>query len=208
MQSRKENSANKKFESIPKDYSELIESKLKEFYAEYLNNKELTLKGHIYPEEVLLQISLKENDRLKHDNFLGSIEHSTEKKNTLDKMHILMDAVASMLDQHLKLKEDEVMDFPEDWMEFDFESEKVWLKYHSTNEDLEALANELLGEEFLKSLEDIAEESIGKEFFEETKSDNEEVSTSDSMNIEIKKSDKAKTAFDFFHNRQKSDLSH
>ena len=207
MQSRKESSAGKKFEKIPKDYSQLIEKKLNELYKDKLDSREIHVDGNIYPEEVSLQVSLKQDKQLKQFNFLGSIDHSVEKKNALEKMHNLMDALSSMLDEYLS--SEEIVDFPEDWAEFTFEEDKIWLKHHTINEDLEAMANELLGDEFLSDLEEkTSDEEVGEDFFEEAMNSKEsaDVSTSDDMNVAVEKSEGTKSAFDFF--KPKSNLTH
>lgn len=165
MEPRKKDS--KKWTSLPPDFSAQIKTVFEENFREYLKNKSLKVDGRIYPSEIILRVGINENGRLKYENFEISLDHSADKQDTLPKIHLAVDAVASLLMDYFERAKSETesdsdvasendsdrdadsdfssMDLPYTWKQMDFEKEKIWFQFTTENPDLEAEANKILG---------------------------------------------------------------
>jgi hypothetical protein len=87
---------------------------------------------------------------IRYNNFEVSVDHSSEKQNTISQIHLAVDAIASLMMDYFA--DEESHEMPYAWQEYPFQSEKIWLQYSSENSDLEAQANKLLGVEDENSL--------------------------------------------------------
>lgn len=103
----------------------------------------MIVRGHLFPEEILLLIGFKKKDGIKQINFLASTNHDIKKKNTMDQIYIGIDAIGSMIQQYIEADED--IELPKEWTEFSLEGQKVFMMFHTENLDLEAEADAILG---------------------------------------------------------------
>lgn len=172
MEPRKKES--KKWTSLPPDFSAQIKSVFEDSFKIQLKGKSLRIDGRIYPSEIMLRVGLAEKGRLKHENFEVSLDHSPEKQDTIPKIHLAVDAIASMMMDYFEkslsktnVEDAEVdadadpenseaddsegygstfgSDLPYSWKKINFENEPIWFQFSTENSDLEAEANKLLG---------------------------------------------------------------
>ncbi|AGH95500.1 hypothetical protein [Pseudobdellovibrio exovorus] len=171
MNPRKKES--KKWSSLPPELTGQIQSLFEENFKSQLEGKNLKVEGRIYPTEVLMRVGINVKGELRFLNFEVSVDHSTEKQNTLPQIHLAVDAIASLMLEYFDNGEDHEM--PYTWQEYPFEKQKIWLQFSSVNSDLEAEADKLLG------LDD-NDESLLKETEEDLEAygllDDEDVDTS------------------------------
>lgn len=141
MNPRKKES--KKWSAIPSELVKQIQTVFDENFAPYLKEKTLKVEGRIYPTEILMRIGINAKGEIRYQNFEVSIDHSAAKQDTLQQITIAVDAIASLMVDYFDNEEDHEM--PLTWHEYPFEDQKLWLQFSSTNSDLEAEANKLLG---------------------------------------------------------------
>ncbi len=141
MNPRKKDS--KKWTAIPPELAKQIKAVFEESFSAHLEGKTLKVEGRIYTTEVLMRIGINSKGELRFQNFEVSIEHAAEKQNTIEKITLAVDAIASLMVDYFEKEEEHEMPFV--WQEYPFEGEKLWLQYSSTNSELEAKANALLG---------------------------------------------------------------
>ena len=141
MNPRKKES--KKWSPIPAELSKQIQMVFEENFKTQLKGKSLKVEGRIYPTEILMRIGINSIGELRFNNFEVSVDHSTEKQNTIKQIHLAVDVIASLVFEYFE--NDEQHEIPLVWHEFPFENTQVWLQYSSTNADLEAEADKLLG---------------------------------------------------------------
>ncbi|MCB0407607.1 MAG: hypothetical protein KDD34_05335 [Bdellovibrionales bacterium] len=108
-----------------------------------MENGKILTEGRIYKEELLLKVGYHEKGRLKQSHFEISIQYDKQKENAVQLIYLMIDVAATMLDELFMAENDH--DFPRIWQEFDVENKKVYLQYTSTNSELEAQADKLLG---------------------------------------------------------------
>ena len=169
----------KKWSAIPTELLKQIKSLFEDNFSSNLIDKTLKIEGRIYPTEVLMRIGINNKGELRYQNFEVSIDHSPEKQNTVQMITIAVDAIASLMVDYFENEEEHEM--PYIWQEHPFENQKLWLQFSSTNSDLEAEANKLLGlkEEnalLIETLEDL--ETLNIPILEE-ESESEENEDSD-----------------------------
>lgn len=143
MNPRKKES--KKWTAIPAELAKQIKTVFEESFGKHLSQKTLKVEGRIYPTEVLMRIGINSKGELRFQNFEVSLDHSAEKQDTIQKITIAVDAIASLMVDYFEKEEEHEMPFV--WQEYPFEGLQLWLQYSSTNTELEAAANKLLGVE-------------------------------------------------------------
>lgn len=148
MNPRKKES--KKWSAIPSELAKQIKTVFEESFSAHLEGKTLKVEGRIYPTEVLMRIGINTKGELRFQNFEVSIDHSSQKQDTIQKITLAVDAIASLMVDYFD--NEETHEMPLVWHEYPFENEKLWLQFSSTNSDLEAEANKLLGVEDENSL--------------------------------------------------------
>ena len=148
MNPRKKES--KKWSAIPSDLAKQIKAVFEESFSAYLVGKTLKVEGRIYPTEILMRIGINAKGELRFQNFEVSIDHSSQKQDTIQKITLAVDAIASLMVDYFDNEESHEM--PLVWHEYPFENEKLWLQFSSTNSDLEVEANKFLGVEDKNSL--------------------------------------------------------
>lgn len=138
----------KKWTAFPKEYLAQIEEVFSQGFKSQLAGSKLVIEGRIYSEEVLLRVGVLQKGRLKQANFEVSMNYSAKKQDAVDRIHNCIDAAASMMNDYFEAeKNDEEVDFPLTWQEFEFEKNPLFLQFTTVNSDLEAEANALLGAE-------------------------------------------------------------
>ena len=141
MNPRKKES--KKWTAIPAELAKQIKTVFEESFSANLTGKTLKVEGRIYPTEILMRIGINSKGELRFQNFEVSVDHSAEKQDTIQKITIAVDAIASLMVDYFEKEEEHEMPFV--WQEYPFEGLQLWLQYSSTNSELEAAANKLLG---------------------------------------------------------------
>lgn len=122
-----------------------IEAGLGEFLAE----------GRIFPDEVVLRIGYLEKGRLKQINFEASMDIKKAKlsdsegegqDSTMARLYTLIDVLGSLMEEYFDADQnEEEMDLPLHWREYEFENEKVFLQHSTVNTRLEEEADRILG---------------------------------------------------------------
>ena len=142
MHPRKKES--KKWSAIPVEFSNQIKTVIEQNFQNFLTNKNVKVEGRIYPSEIALRVGLHQKGELRHRNFEVSLDHSSIQQNTVEKIHLAVDAIASLMLEYFE-DEEAQQDLPYTWREIPFEKQKVWFQFTTENPDLEMEANKLLG---------------------------------------------------------------
>lgn len=169
MEPRKDESKAKKFEGLPRDFCQLAEVTFLENFTTALKGKSLKLSGRIYPSEIIVRLSLGKPKEVRADNINVSVDHDKEKNDAMDQIHLAVDILATSLQEFLDKEDEEGLEKPKEWHAFQVENQEVFIMFDSLNDELEAKADELLGEDF--DPEAIDEEELGAEFFNKGNSD-------------------------------------
>lgn len=144
MNPRKKDS--KKWSKLPTEFTNQIKTVFEENFNTPLQGKKFVIEGRIYPSEVILRAGINYPGELRFHNFEVSLDHSKVEQDAIEKIHIAVDALASLLvDYFADEDEDKPNEWPLTWHEYPFEKQKIWIQYSSENPDLEAEANRLLG---------------------------------------------------------------
>lgn len=133
----------RKWSALPKEFLQQIRSVFKESFAQQIGKDVLEADGRIYPEEILISVGLRAEKGLKQRNWEVSIAYKKDKDNVLKLLHISVDALASLFEQLFSAEDD--ADFPRIWQEFEVEGRAVFAQYTTTNTELEAEADKILG---------------------------------------------------------------
>lgn len=149
----------KKWTAFPKEYLAQIEEVFSQGFKAQLTGSKLVVEGRIYTEEVLLRVGVLEKGRLKQANFEVSMNYNAKKQDAVDRIHNCIDAAASMMNDYFEAqRNDEEIDFPMAWQEFEFEKNPLFLKFSTVNSSLEAQADALLGETAEDMVREMAEQ--------------------------------------------------
>lgn len=155
MSPRKKES--KKWSKIPSELVKQIQTVFVENFKSQLSGKTLKIDGRIYPTEILMRVGINRNGELRYQNFDVSLDHSADKQNTIQQIHLAVDVIASLIYEYFENNEEHEIPFT--WQEYPFEKQNVWLQSNSENPDLESEANKLLGiEEENKLLQESLDE--------------------------------------------------
>lgn len=133
-----------KWTPFPEEFLEQIQSSFEEFFESYeLNEKSFRVQGAIYPEEILLRVGLNSPHQLRQDNLEASMEINPQEEKALEQIHKIVDFIAQVWEDLLE-DEENPSELPRRWQPFPWENKKIFLKYSTTNTDLEAQADALL----------------------------------------------------------------
>lgn len=137
----------KKWTQFPLELNDQIKGVFVEAFQEKLGtNTQFLIEGRIYPEEICLRVGYIESGRITQSNFEVSMDVKTHDESTLEKIHLCVDAAASMLLEHLEnIDKEEGSDLPISWTPYKFSGQTLFLQYSTENSTLEAEANRLLG---------------------------------------------------------------
>lgn len=147
-------STSRKWNPLPKELLQQIQSVFKQNFTSNLKDTTVEASGKIFPEEILIQVSLKQKGTLKQAGWSVSIGYKTKKDNVMQLLHLSVDALASLFEQYFESENDH--DFPRVWEEVDFEKRKIYVVYTTVNSELEAEADRWLGKAS-KSEDDVAQ---------------------------------------------------
>lgn len=154
--------SSRKWTALPKELMTQIKSIFSESFQAHIGNDSIQTEGRIYPEEILMRVSIVPQKGLKQRGFEVSLQYKKDKDNVLKLVHVAVDAIASLFEQLFASQEDH--EFPRIWQEVDFEGRKIFIQYTTTNTALEEEANRLLG--------DLANEDLAQgEWEEDTSAD-------------------------------------
>lgn len=155
-------STSRKWSPLPKELIQQIQSVFKQTFHAELEGRTVEAAGKIFPEEILVEVGVRQAAKLKQANFVVSIAYNQRKDNVLKLLHLAVDAVASLFEQYFAAEDD--ADFPRSWEEVDFENRKIYVVYHTVNSELESEADRWLGlsksEEVAQGDWDDAEEDV------------------------------------------------
>lgn len=155
MEPRNSGSTKHKYQPIPGDFLKLVQETFKEKYTSFLEDKTLIVDGAIFPEELIIVVGIRNKDeRLRQINFECSMDYvNDEDHKVLEKIHLSVDALDAMFAEYVEAKGD--LEMPKAWTEFDFETEKVYLKSSHNNIELDKLADDFLREHNKENPEEI-----------------------------------------------------
>lgn len=138
--------SSKKWTQLPPEFTKQVETVFTQNFEDYKSRGVFKVEGRIYPAEILLRVGFLQHGRLKQDNMEISVDFAAAKtEDPLKKIHICVDAAASLFLDFFNTPEEEELDLPLSWKEFKFQDEKIYLQYTAINTDLEAEADRLLG---------------------------------------------------------------
>lgn len=136
-------SSSRKWTALPKELMTQVKSIFSENFQQYAKNSSFFTEGRIYPEEILMRVSLVPQKGLKQSGFEVSLPYKKDKDNVLKMVHLGVDALGALFEQYFTAEDDQ--DFPRIWQEVDFEGRKIYIQYSTKNTQLEDEANRLLG---------------------------------------------------------------
>ncbi len=137
-------SSSKTWTNFPPEFLEQVQDLVAETFEDHLiEGAGLHLEGRIYPEEILFRLGTKIEGQIKQANFEASAYYNPESQNAKKIMHHCIEAAASMMAEYFDFDGD--VDFPRQWTEFKFEGTPVFMQYTTTNTELEAEADRILG---------------------------------------------------------------
>lgn len=157
----------KEWTPFPEDLVQNIREATQGLFNERLARGRLFIEGRIYPQELLLRLGYLENQRLKQANFEASIEYRYDRDNVMEVISTTLDALAAMMEAYFESEEaeevEDKVEFPRQWQAFDFLKRTLYLQFSTTNTELEAIADHLLGLSSAESLvrTDLAASSSG-----------------------------------------------
>lgn len=150
----------KKFTPMPGELLGQVKQVFAETFSKVASEGKFLMEGRIYQNEILFQAGYLEEGRIRQANFVVSMEYDPQKQNALQMIHFVVDCAASMMDAYFEADQN-LDEFPLEWEEFKAQGKTAYIKVDTTNSELEAQADALLGEEDSGNLvqgEDIAED--------------------------------------------------
>lgn len=139
--------SSKNWTALPLEFREKAALVFNQNFKKESEEGEFFVEGRIYPLEIVVRAGFIEKNRLKQTNFEVSMEHGPDEK-AMEKLFLGLDVLGSVFEthfEHLSEEETDDVDYPVNWEEFDFDDQKVHLRFSTANTRLEADANKLLG---------------------------------------------------------------
>lgn len=133
----------KKWTPLPAELVQQIQSVFSQGFTDHVRGATVEARGQIYPEEILIGVSVNRKGALKQTGWEISIPYRKDKDNVLKLLHLAVDAVGALFEQTFTAESDE--DFPRLWEEIDFEGRKIYVQFSTANSELEAEADRWLG---------------------------------------------------------------
>lgn len=134
-----------KWTDIPKEMLQQIEDVFLEQFSGFLAGRKIRIQARLYPKEVLFCAGIYQPGQLSQNNFEISSSYDLAAKDFMGSLHLAIDASASLMLEYLE-KDGEV-DFPYEWKSIEFDSKEIFFRYSTTNTELEAQADALLGKD-------------------------------------------------------------
>ena len=119
-------------------------------FLEEAERGQFAIDGRIYPNEIIVRAGFLEAGRLRQTNFEVSIDRSADLsagQNTMAQLYLGIDVLGSVFEthfEHLHNEEENDVDYPMHWEEFEFDDSKVFLRFSTVNTSLEEAADRLL----------------------------------------------------------------
>lgn len=136
--------SSKKWTQIPNELNDQIKSVFIEAFQEKLGDStKFLIDGRIYPQELCLRVGFIEPGRLTQCNFEVSLDNKELDQSPLEKIHLCIDAAASMMLDHIESEGN--ADLPYTWQPYKFNEQNIYLQFSTENTELEAEADRLLG---------------------------------------------------------------
>lgn len=136
--------SSKKWTPLPHELQDEIKNVFIEAFQTKLAPKtQFLIEGRIYPEEICLRVGYLEPGRLTQHNFEVSMDSEVQSESPLERIHLCVDAAASMLLEHVE--SDVEMDLPDDWVATNFNQQTLYMQHSTVNTTLESEADRLLG---------------------------------------------------------------
>lgn len=129
--------------ALPEDFKAQVIQILGEHFAAQSKLGKFTLDGRIYKHEIVMRVGYLKNQSIRPVQFDLSVDYDSKAGKPMQFFENLVDFGAGLLDTYFKNPEEE---FPLDWHLVDFEGSQIYVKQDSTNQELEAIADQLLGE--------------------------------------------------------------
>lgn len=133
----------KAWTALPEDFKTQVIEILGTHFQEQAPKGKFIIDGKIFKTEILMRIGFIENNVLRPIQFDLSIDYDSKSGNPMAFFENLVDLGASLLQAYFKNPDE---DFPFEWHAVNFEGQEIFLKRDTTNQELEDLANQLLGE--------------------------------------------------------------
>jgi hypothetical protein len=140
----------------------LIRESIQEDFKDFLADKELIVQGVLYLKEVILSVGYREKGGIRQRNFEASLDFDLNTQNPMDLIHAALDSIGAMMSQWIEADGD--INVPLSWTKFTIDNKDIWLCSTNINSDIEAQADAILGEEFLKREAEITEETVDELF--------------------------------------------
>lgn len=142
MQPRLKNS--RQWTPLPEEFLNQIKSVFNQNFKEHLaHGGKVQAAGKIFPSEILVGVGYLAPGTLRQLNWEISIEYSRNKDNVMRLLHLAVDAAGALFEQLFAAENDQ--DFPRTWEAVEFEGRKIFVQFTTTNTELEAQADRLLG---------------------------------------------------------------
>lgn len=123
----------------------MVREVIEKNYKKFCEDKKIVIDGGIFMQELCLMIGFQNKKGIKQVNFLASLDFDPKKKDIMDKLYVIVDSLGSMISQYVEADGD--IELPTEWTDFTLEGHKVFLKYDTTNTELEEKANKFLNPE-------------------------------------------------------------
>lgn len=133
----------KAWTALPEDFKTQVVEILGTHFQEQAQKGKFMLDGKIFKNEILMRIGYLEKNVLRPVQFDLSIDYDSKAGQPMKFFENLVDLGASLLQAYFKNPDE---DFPYEWHGLDFEGKTIFLKRDTTNQELEDIANQLLGE--------------------------------------------------------------
>lgn len=143
MEPRNKNS--KKWTAFPVEFIDQIRGVFSEAFKASLNGTVLVVEGRIYSHEIGLRVGFRQASELRQNNFEVSLDFDPAKENALEQIYRLIDMLAVVMNEYFDGKPTTAL--PTFWKEIQFEGRPVFFQFTTVNTDLEAAADEILGNE-------------------------------------------------------------
>lgn len=139
------NPTSQSWTSLPAEFATKATQVFAQNFKKESSEGTFAFEGRIYPREILLRASYIMKGRLKYTNFEVSLDHSPDQK-AMEKLFLGIDVLGSVFETYFEhLSEEEEVDYPLNWEEYDFDEGTVFLRFSTANIALEAEADKLLG---------------------------------------------------------------
>lgn len=145
MEPRNKNS--KKWTAFPAEFIDQIRGVFAESFKASLGGAILAVEGRIYDHEINLRVGFRQPNELRQNNFEVSLDFDPAKENALEQIYRLIDLLAVVMNEFFEGKPES--SFPTYWKLIQFEGRDLHFQFSTVNTDLEAAADQLLGEKHL-----------------------------------------------------------